>query len=402
MTHFRFPFPLLLILFTGVLASAQPKTITLEDIWEKGTFQAKGGPRGIRFLSDGIHYSTQIDGKIDKIDLRTGNTTATLFDAATTTSPSPDWKKNMDDYTFSPDGKQILLSTNTQAIYRRSSQSDYFVCDLASKICTPLHHQPQQYATFSPNSNHVAWVSKNNLFVKNLQTGKTSQITTDGKINEIINGAADWCYEEEFELVRAFEWNPDGSKIAFLRFDEREVPEMTMERYNNKEYPELIKFKYPKVGEKNATVSAFIYDLASEQTVAVQTEAEPDDYLPRIAWTPKGELCITRLNRHQNHLRLLLANPQSGTCKTLMEEQNKCYLDLQEPHFLSDGSGFVWQSEKSGFNHLYIYDMKGKEKVALTKGNFDVTAFYGVDEKNNQVFFQAAFNNPMQREILHR
>lgn len=399
MTNFRFPFALLLTLFIGVLASAQHKPITLEDIWEKGTFQPKGGPRGIRFLNDGVHYSTQNDTKIDKIDLRTGEKTATLFDAATTTSTSPNWKKNMDDYAFSPSGKRLLLSTNTQSIYRWSSQSDYFVCDLATQICSPLHHQPQRYATFSPNSSHVAWVSKNNLFVKNLQTGETTQITSDGKENEIINGASDWCYEEEFELVRAFEWSPDGTKIAFLRFDEREVPEMTMERYNNKEYPELIKFKYPKVGEKNATVSAFIYDLATEQTIAVQTEAEPDDYLPRIAWTPKGELCVTRLNRHQNHLRLLLANPQSGKCAILLEEQNKCYLDLHEPHFLSDGSGFVWQSEKSGFNHLYLHDMKGKEKVALTKGNFDVTSFYGVDEKNSQVFFQAAAINPMQREL---
>ncbi len=399
MTNFRFPFALLFTLSIGVLASAQHKPITLEDIWEKGTFQPKGGPRGIRFLSDGVHYSTQNDTKIDKIDLRTGEKTATLFDATTTTSLSPNWKKNMDDYAFSPSGKRLLLSTNTQSIYRWSSQSDYFVCDLASQICTPLHNQPQRYATFSPNSSHVAWVTKNNLFVKNLQTGETTQITSDGKENEIINGASDWCYEEEFELVRAFEWSPDGTKIAFLRFDEREVPEMTMERYNNKEYPELIKFKYPKVGEKNATVSAFIYDLSTEQTVAVQTEAEPDDYLPRIAWTPKGELCVTRLNRHQNHLRLLLANPQSGKCAILLEEQNKCYLDLHEPHFLSDGSGFVWQSEKSGFNHLYIHDMKGKEKVALTKGTFDVTSFYGVDEKNDHVLFQAAFNNPMQREI---
>ncbi len=381
-------------------AFAQTQAITLEDIWEKGTFQAKGGPRGVHFLNDGTHYSTQKGTTLEKIDLRTGQTVATIFNAANISSGSTAWKKSMDSYTFSTDEQYLLLATNESGIYRWSTQADYFVANVAGTNCSLLYDKAQQrYPTFSPKADHVAFVAQNNLFVKNLTTGVLIPITSDGKTNAIINGASDWCYEEEFELVRAFEWSPDGSKIAFLRFDESNIPEMTMERYTNGEYPELQTFKYPKVGENNATVTAFIYDLSTQTTLPIQVSADPEDYFPRIAWTPKGDLCLTRMNRHQNHLWLLLADHKTGKCTTLLEETNAAYLDLHEPHFLKNGKGFVWQTEKSGFNHLYLYDMKGKEKVALTKGAFDLTAFYGMDEKNGLVYYQAAGVSPMQREI---
>jgi dipeptidyl-peptidase-4 len=384
-------------LFIGyaVAAFAQTKNITLEDIWEYGTFQTKTGPRGIHFLNDGIHYSTQKDNKIEKIALKSGEKIATLFDPSTST-----WKGEMDNYTFSADEQWLLFSTNSQPIYRWSTQADYFVSSIDGKKISPLFDKGQQrYATFAPKADKVAFVSDNNLFVKDLSTNILTQITTDGKPNEIINGASDWCYEEEFKLVRAFEWSPDGSKIAFLRFDEREVPEMTMEKYNGDEYPELVKFKYPKVGEHNAVVSAFIYDLQTRKIITVATNSDPDDYIPRITWTPNGQLCITRLNRLQNHIWLLLANNNSGKTTILLEETNKSYLDLQEPQFLKNNTGFVWQSDKNGFNHLYLFDMKGKEKAALTQGNFDITAYYGLDEMNGLVYYQAAAENPMQREI---
>jgi dipeptidyl-peptidase 4 len=389
-----------LLLGLSLAVSAQTKSITLEDIWEKGTFQAKGGPRGVHFLNDGKHYSTQKGSAIEKVDLVTGQTTATLFNAANIASDAPNWKKSMDSYTFSADEQYLLLATNETSIYRWSTEADYYMAGVKGSTCALLYDQAKQrYPTFSPKADHVAFVAKNNLFVKNLATGDLTQITQDGQTNAIINGASDWCYEEEFELVRAFEWSPDGSKIAFLRFDESAIPEMVMERYTNKEYPELETFKYPKVGERNSTVTAFIYDLKTRAILPVETTADPEDYFPRLAWTPKGDLCLTRMNRHQNHLWLLLADAKTGKCATLLEESNAAYIDLHEPHFLQNGTGFVWQTEKSGFNHLYFYDMKGKEKMALTKGNFDVTAFYGVDEKNGLVYYQAAAVSPMQREV---
>lgn len=395
----------ILLLFTLLLAGlntfafCQTKPITLEDIWSNGTFQTKGGPSGIRFRNDGVHYTAQSEGRVEEYDLRTGQKTGVLFDAFKATAVG-DWKGIMDGYVLSEDEQHLLLSTETKSIYRHSSQSQFYTADVSGKTVTPLYTGgPQRYATFSPDASKVAFVVNNNLFFKNLSTNNTAQITTDGKVNEIINGASDWVYEEEFELVRAFEWSPDGRYIAFLRFDEREVPEMKMEQYNGGEYPEIITYKYPKVGEKNAVVTAHIYDLKSGKTVVVDTKADAEDYLPRIAWTPKGDLCVTRMNRHQNQVWLLLTDPETGKTSTLFEETNKYYLDLHEPFFLADGSGFIWESEKSGFNHLYRYDMKGKEKTAITKGGYDVTSFYGMDEKNEMVYFQAAANSPMHREI---
>jgi dipeptidyl-peptidase 4 len=395
MSYFRAILAPALLIGYAIAAFAQTKPITLEDIWEYGTFQTKTGPRGIHFLNDGAHYSIQNDNKIEKIALKSGEKIASLFDPS-----ASGWKGKMDNYTLSADEQWVLLATNTHPIYRWSTQADYFVSNIDGKKISPLFDSGQQrYATFAPKADKVAFVFDNNLFFKDLSTNTLKQITTDGKQNEIINGASDWCYEEEFKLVRAFEWSPDGTKIAFLRFDEREVPEMTMEKYNGDEYPELVKFKYPKVGEHNAVVSAFIYDIRTSKTIPVATNSDPDDYIPRITWTPDGQLCITRLNRLQNHLWLLLANNNSGKTTVLLEETNKYYLDVQEPQFLKNNTGFVWQSDKNGFNHLYLFDMKGKEKAALTQGNFDITAYYGMDEVNELIYYQAATENPMQREI---
>jgi dipeptidyl-peptidase-4 len=379
------------------------KPITLEDIWTNGTFNTKGVP-GFRFQNDGVHYTRLTGGNIEQYDLRNGEQSGVIFDAKTLPeNAAPGWPGKFSNYTFSTDESKLLLATGTEQIYRWSTKSDYFVYDLKTKSLSRLHEgAKQRYATFTADGEKVAFVVNNDLYYKDLSSGKITRVTTDGKENEIINGASDWVYEEEFELVRAFQWSPDGQKLAFLRFDERAVPEFTMELYKGEDYPELVTFKYPKVGEKNATVTAHIYDLATAKTLPVQTAnpAEPEEfYLPRLAWTPGGQLCITRMNRHQNNLRLLLADPATGACNTLLDESGKYYLDLQEPVFLSDGSGFLWQSEKSGFNHLYRYDMQGRQQTALTRGDWDVTGFYGLDEKNGQVFYQAAAKNAMQREL---
>jgi dipeptidyl-peptidase-4 len=398
-----------IIVFTWLLCLLQvlpaQKPITLEDIWSNEAFETKTVP-GFRFQNDGLHYTSREGNTIAQYDLRTGEKSAVLFDAASQAkAAAPGWEGRFENYTFSPDESKILLAADVEKIYRHSTRASYFVFDQKSQKLSRLHEgSKQRYATFSPDGSMVAYVLENDLFVKNLRSGKTTRITTDGLENAIINGASDWVYEEEFALVRAFEWSPDGQKIAYLRFDEQQVPEFTMEMYRGGDYPELVTFKYPKVGEQNATVTAHIYDLPSAKTIPVKLPApknnpNADQYLPRIAWTPQGRLCLTRMNRHQNQLQLLLADPASGACTTLLEETTDYYLDLQEPVFLSDGSGFIWQSEKSGFRHLYQYDMKGRQTTALTKGNWEVTEFYGVDEKNGLLYFQAALESPMQREI---
>jgi dipeptidyl-peptidase 4 len=387
-----------LTLLPSPLAAQKP--ITLEDIWQNGTFQAKGIP-GFNFQLDGVHYTrlSPDRSKVEQYDLRTGEVSGLVFDAKHVSNPPTGWTGEFDGYQFNADESLLLLTTQTESMYRWSSASHFFIFDTKKNTLSRLHDGPKQrYATCSPDGSRVAFVANNDLYIKDLGTKNLTRVTTDGRINAIINGASDWVYEEEFELVRAFEWSPDSKRLAYLRFDESQVPEMTMEMYRDSAYPELVTFKYPKVGEKNADVTAHIFDLESQKTLRVETGADPDDYFPRLTWTPGGALCLTRLNRHQNHLRLLVCDPM-GQCRTLLEETSKYYLDLHEPHFRPDGS-FVWQSPRSGYDHLYLHDAKGKQVTALTSGDYDVTAFYGVDEKNGLVYYQAASVNAMQREVF--
>ncbi|MCC6461653.1 MAG: S9 family peptidase [Saprospiraceae bacterium] len=392
----------LLLLFLLPLAALAQKPITLDDIWTNQVFDTKGIP-GFRFQNDGVHFTRLADGVIEQVDLRTGDKTGQLFDVASVTTQAPGWQGKFKNYAFSADESKILLAADVEQIYRWSSRAQYFVYDRQNKTLSRLHEgAKQRYASFSPDASKIAFVVDNDLYYKDLSSGKTTRVTSDGKTNAIINGASDWVYEEEFTLVRAFEWSPDGQKLAYLRFDESDVPEYTMEKYTGADYPEQVSFKYPKVGEKNSVVTAHIYQLPAAKSIPVDVPMRPadkDDYLPRIAWTPSGQLCLTQMNRHQDELRLWLADPASGACRSLLEEKSKYYLELQEPVFLSDGSGFVWQSEKSGFNHLYRFDMQGNQQTALTKGDWEVTSFYGLDEKLGQVYFQAAAKNPMQREL---
>jgi dipeptidyl-peptidase 4 len=379
-----------------------PKTITIEDIYQNGTFRLKGIP-GFNFQRDGVHYTllSQDQRKIEQYSLLSGTVTDVLFDAKKIKGDKPaGWKDAFDAYQFSADEAGILLMTEAEAIYRWSSKGQGYYFNVQKNTLEKLYDgQPQRAATFSPDGSKVAFVVDNDLYIKELGVEKVMRVTTDGRINNIINGVSDWLYEEEFELVRAFEWSPDSKRLAYLRFDESQVPEMTMEEYRDSTYPTTVKFKYPKVGEKNAVVTAHLYDLSAATSKQIELSAAADDYLPRLKWTPQGELCLTRLNRLQNHIWLTLTNPASGQTRTLLEETNEFYLDLREPQFLKDGS-FIWMSPKSGYDHLYLHDAAGKEVLALTTGAFDVTQYYGVDEKNGLVFYQAASVNAMQRELF--
>jgi dipeptidyl-peptidase-4 len=390
-----------LFLLSNLLLSAQ-KPITPEDIWKNESFKSKAVP-GFNFQNDGVHYTLLEGGAIVQYDLRNGEKSGILFDAASVKTDIAGWEGKFNDYTFSGDEKKIMLAVGKEPIYRWSTKADYFVYDPAGKKMTRLFEGgKQRYPAFSPDASKIAFVADNDLYVKDLTNNKTTRVTTDGKINAIINGASDWVYEEEFELLRAFEWSPDGKRLAFLRFDESLVPEMTMDMYKGGDYPEEVTFKYPKVGEKNAVVTAHLYDLAAAKTLEINIpnrEADKDDYLPRIEWTPGNQVCLSWMNRHQNQQRLILADPATGNCTLLLEENNKYYLDLQEITFLSDGSGFIMQSGKSGFNHLYKYDMQGKEVAALTKGKWEVSNFYGVDEKTGMAYFQADAESPLRREV---
>lgn len=374
--------------------------ISVEDIWEKYEFVPRSVP-GFNFLNDGKHYTRLEENKIKQYDLTTGQFVKDIFDASSV-SENSEFNGKMDDYTFSKDESKILIKTETESIYRRSTRANFYVWDKNNNTLTTVEAAgKQRYTSFSDDATKVAFVRENNMYYKNLVNGEITQITPDGKFNSIINGSADWVYEEEFAIAKAFEWSPDGNKIAFLRFDESAVKEFTMTLYNRDLYPEYETFKYPKVGEKNAIVSVHVFDIRTGKTTKVETGNEPDMYFPRIKWTlDANKLCIFKMNRHQNELELLLADATSGRTSVMLKEINKYYIDITDDMtFLEDGKCFIWTSERDGFNHIYMYELDGKLKRQLTKGKFDVTSFYGVDEKRKTIYYQAAAESPLERHV---
>lgn len=393
-----FLFTALLLTFSGP-ATAQDATykqITVEDIWLHSRFSHKSVP-GFRFLKDGRHYSKKEGDAVLSYDIVTGKLTDTLFNAS-------DFEvvNQFKGYSLSEDETKLLIRTETVSIYRRSTKSVYYVYDREKRLLEVVTTDGKiMHCIFSPDGNYVGYVFENDLYSKELSTGRIWRITSDGVKNKIINGSADWVYEEEFGFSQAFEWSPDSRRIAFYRFDESRVPEFTMTNYTGELYPEYETFKYPKVGEENSTVEILVHNIDNKKTIGMNISSEPDGYIPRIKWTNDPSLlCIFKMNRHQNHLSLRLANVESGTSRILFEETNKYFIDIHDNlRFLSDGNGLIWTSEMDGWNHIYYYSMDGKQKYKLTEGDYDVTDFYGVDEKNGLVYFQAAAVSPLEREV---
>lgn len=374
------------------------KEISLEDIWTNYTFSPKRVP-GFNFLNDGRHYTRKQSNVIKKYDLTTGDFVEDILDGATLGTDF-----TIGSYSFNSDESKIVIMNNRESIYRRSFKANYYVYDRATKQLSEVFDGDKiSYGTLSPDDKQIAFVHNNNLYSKDLSSNVITAITTDGEYNKIVNGAADWVYEEEFAFAKAFFWSPDSKKIAFIRFDETEVKEFTMQMYNDEMYPENIVFKYPKVGEDNAKVSAHIYHIGAKgKTIEADLGNLDDMYIPRLKWTTdENELCAFKMNRHQNHLELYIVDAKNGSSTVMLDEKSKYYIDIHDNlTFLDNGKEFIWTSEKDGYNHIYLYGMDGKEKIALTAGDYDVTAFYGVDEKKKKVYFQAADRTPMEKRVF--
>ena len=237
-------------------------------------------------------------------------------------------------------------------------------------------------------------------YYTDLHTGAETRVTDDGRWNYIINGMADWVYEEEFSFTRAFEWSPDSRSIGFLRFDESAVPEFTMDFFRDELYPEKYSFKYPKVGERNATVSVHFYNLDNKERINVQLAPDSEVYIPRIKWTnDPSSLCITRLNRHQNNLDLLLANRNNGSYTHLLNEKNERYIDIHDDLTFLGKDEFIWISEMEGYNQVYLYDMQGKLINKVTTAAADVARVYGIDPKSRQLYYQLIAPTPKDRQV---
>ena len=392
-------FIILTLLLTGLQLSAQEtvKQITLKDIYKKGAFRERS-VYGIRSMNDGEHFTTLERGKkITRYSFKSGETIETLFTAT-------DDNFNIRAYEFSADESKILLAVNAEYIYRRSFTADYYIYDIQSKELKKLSEKGRQmFAAFSPDASKVGFVRDNNIYIKDLSSDEEKQITFDGKFNHIINGGTDWVYEEEFAFTRAFFWSPKSDKIAYYKFDESEVPVFNMTKYNNELYPENYAYKYPKAGEKNSVVSIHVYNLNTANTNTMDVGKETDQYIPRIKWTPKNnQLVIIRENRLQNHIEILLANTENGTSKVIYEERNKYYIERIDDSYMTmtdDGKHFIINSEKDGWNHLYLYDINGKFINQITKGEWDVTDFIGLDSKSNTIYYQSAEESPLHRAV---
>ena len=375
---------------------SQKKDITLEEIWKENQFYPKS-VRGFNSMNDGEHYSTMErvkDGQeIIKYKFKSGKKIRTLFKSDDFEIPK------VGRYTFSEDEKQLLLATETEKIYRHSSKSVFYIYNIFTDKIKKLTDDKVMYATFSPQGDKVAYVMDNNLFIQNIRSGQVTEVTTDGEKNHIINGASDWVYEEEFALVRSFEWAPDGEHIAYYKFDESAVKEFSMDLFKGGLYPTQEVFKYPKAGEDNSVVKVYFYNLTANKSTFIYTEKDYE-YIPRIKWTNNPKvLVLYGMNRHQNELDFVLANAEDGSNKVLFTEKDKYFIDIHDNLTFLPEDNFIWTSEKDGFNHIYIKDFEGYE-TQITKGNWEVTSFHGVDSDKMKIFYTSTEDGSINRSLF--
>ncbi|MDA7706196.1 S9 family peptidase [Flavobacteriaceae bacterium] len=394
------PFIYLLTCLFILTASAQKKSISLDQIWG-GSFRTQG-MTALHSMNNGQQYS------VLNFDRSSRSTSIDLYDYKTlskvktiATSQTMDAIPYFTNYTFSDDERQVILETEIEPIFRYSALGLYYVYNIASESLEKISEDKIQEPSFSPDGTKVAYGRKNNLFIKDLSSGTTKQITFDGEKNKIINGITDWVYEEEFAFVRAFEWNASSNKIAFIRFDETEVPEFSMDIYGTELYQTQEVFKYPKAGETNADVSLHFYDLSSDNISSVPLTKDYNDfYIPRIKWTKNPDVLSAQyMNRHQNNLDLWLLNPATNQANLVLTDTDAAYVDVTDNLTFLEDNSFIWTSEKDGFNHIYHYTKDGKLKNQITKGNWEVTAYYGYNETAKTIYYQSVENGSINRDV---
>lgn len=400
----------LFVLFYALmcLVTLQAQKVTLQDV-ANGTYRAQS-IQGLKPMLDGEHY-TQISKdhkRIVKYSFKTGKEVATIFDVATARNHK---LKNFDDYIMSPDESLILIQTETKPIYRRSFTAVYYIYNVRNRTLEPLSNNgPQQVPLFSPDSHQIAFVRNNNIYLIKLLFGNSeSQVTKDGEYNKVLNGIPDWVYEEEFSYNRAFDFSADSKMIAYVRFDESQVPMysspwykgMAPEKTEYTTYPGSYDYKYPKAGVVNSKVSVHSFDIKSRVTRKMELPVDSDGYVPRIKFTDDPEkLAIMTLNRHQNRFDLYMANPRSAICKVAIRDEAEQYIKEQA---YSDITFYpehiVMMSERDGYNHLYLYTIGGNLVKQITKGEFEVKDFLGWDQKANVFYYTSNEGSPLRTAV---
>lgn len=401
----------LTVLFSPLMSAtgmADNGPLSLKSI-TGGEFYAHG-IYGVNPLADGESYSQLVDGKrIVVSSFKTGEQTGVLFDADNTKGKVK--VSRIDGYIMSPNQKNILLRTQTQSIYRHSTTAVYYIYNVQNRTLAPLSDGgPQECPLWSPDGNMVGFVREGNLFlVKLLFDNAEVQITKDGKFNSIINGKADWVYEEEFVTNRSFDFNADATMLAWIRYDESQVPLFSFPMYKgmlpemkeNAEYPGAYEYKYPIAGQPNSKVSVHTFDIKSRATREVKVPLEAEGYIPRIAFSSDPDkLLILTQNRHQDNLQVWVANPRSTECRCIVTDEVKPYVaDKTYTLFKTIKDGFILMSERSGFAHLYQYNLLGTLKREIGKGQDIITDFYGYDEKTGTYYYQAQDGGPLRTGV---
>lgn len=398
-----------LFLFKGEVAHAQEGKIKLQDV-TNGVYWPKQID-GVNPMNDGESY-TQLSPdhkRIVRHSFKTGKEIATVFDVETARGAKK--LPCIDGYIMSPDEHRILIQTETKGIYRRSYTAVYYIYDVRNNTLEPLSEGgPQQVPLFSPDGNVIAFARGNNIFLVKLLFGNAEvQVTKDGKFNEVINGLPDWVNEEEFTTNRSFDFSADSKVLAWVRYDESQVPIYSMQEFKGlyparsefDAYPGTYDYKYPVAGQKNSEVKVMTFDIKNRVTRTLDVPLDKDGYIPRIKFTSDPtKLAVITLNRHQSQMDVYMANPLSKVCKLVLREKNEKY--VRETAYTQmkfyDGH-FSLLSERSGFQHLYWYNLGGQLEAQITKGNFEVTDFYGYDARTGSFYYASTQESPLRRAV---
>jgi dipeptidyl-peptidase-4 len=389
------------VLFIALFSQqAVAQNLTVERIWRNYEFSAKGAS-AYQMLNDGVHFvEWSNEGALIKGDISNNTLKAEVL-ISKSALIWEDKPIEVAGFEFNANEQKVLLWTAPKAIYRRSFEAFYFLYDLNTKKLEALDadHAPQTLAEYSPDGSKVSFIHGNDIFIKDLSSGKVSKVTADGKRNKIINGTTDWVYEEEFAITKAYGWSPDSKYLAFLKFDEREVPEFQMAMYGEL-YPEQYKYKYPKAGELNSKVTLNMLDVKSAKIQKIDLGAY--EYIPRLKWSAQSnQLVVQTMNRHQNELNywLIDATQKTVASKKLFTETSATYVDVDNNLLLlQDGKSILRTSEMSGFNHIYRLGFDGSSK-AITAGSWDVIEFIGIDESSQTVYYASAEPGAIYKSI---
>ncbi|MBR5493573.1 MAG: S9 family peptidase [Alistipes sp.] len=360
-------------------------------------------------MNDGEHFARMSNDRkmVLQCSFKSGEVVDTLFDASTARGFG---NRHIDGYTFSPDESRMLIQTNTVSIYRRSFTAEHYIYSRKNnKVEALSQNGAQQVPKFSPDGTMIAFVRDNNIFiVKLLFNNSESQVTTDGEFGKIINGVPDWVYEEEFSTNCSYDWSADSKMLAFIRYDESEVMNYDMPMYipsaTKTEYDPYVKpysYKYPVAGADNSKVSVHTFDVKSRTTQKIKLEIDSESYIPRIQFTSSPDvLAVITLNRHQSVMDVFAANPRSGLCKRILREESDTYLNEKTftgIHFYE--KNFILHSERSGYNHLYLYNINGDFVRPITQGEYEITEFFGWDQKKNLFYYASNEGSPLRNNV---